>query len=119
VTGRAGCSLSAVPQLPGQACPARQAAPALAAPRDSRARVSPPNTHDQDAPPLPLPSIACRRRVVLVRHGQSTWNAEGRIQGSSNHSELTPKGRAQAETTRDMVSRRARVCVFGGGGHAD
>lgn len=56
-----------------------------------------------DAPPLPLPLIASRRRVVLVRHGQSTWNAEGRIQGSSNFSSLTPKGVAQAQTTHDMV----------------
>jgi hypothetical protein len=56
-----------------------------------------------DAPPLPLPPIAARRRVVLVRHGQSTWNAEGRIQGSSDWSRLTDKGVAQAETTRDMV----------------
>jgi hypothetical protein len=56
-----------------------------------------------DAPPLPLPPISERRRVVLVRHGQSTWNAEGRIQGSSDWSRLTDKGAAQAETTRDMV----------------
>lgn len=70
-----------------------------------------------DAPPLPLPRIARRRRVVLVRHGQSTWNAEGRIQGSSDFSELTPKGVGQAQITRDMVRPRApsrrgvRVCA--------
>eukprot|EP00882_Tetradesmus_deserticola_P014306 GHRQ01015211.1.p2 GENE.GHRQ01015211.1~~GHRQ01015211.1.p2 ORF type:complete len:117 (-),score=7.26 GHRQ01015211.1:148-498(-) len=58
----------------------------------------------KDLPPLPLPPIKTHRRVVLVRHGQSTWNAEGRIQGSSNFSCLTPKGIAQAETTRDMAS---------------
>ncbi|KAF6263231.1 phosphoglycerate mutase-like protein [Scenedesmus sp. NREL 46B-D3] len=57
----------------------------------------------KDLPPLPLPPIKTHRRVVLVRHGQSTWNAEGRIQGSSNFSCLTPKGIAQAETTRDML----------------
>lgn len=61
----------------------------------------------QDAPPLPLPSISGPKRVVLVRHGQSTWNAEGRIQGSSDFSELTPKGISQAEMTRDMVRTRA------------
>uniref|UniRef100_A0A803N028 2-carboxy-D-arabinitol-1-phosphatase n=1 Tax=Chenopodium quinoa TaxID=63459 RepID=A0A803N028_CHEQI len=43
------------------------------------------------------------KRVVLVRHGQSTWNAEGRIQGSSNFSVLTTKGEAQAETSRQML----------------
>lgn len=56
-----------------------------------------------DAAPLPLPALSRRKRVVLVRHGQSTWNAEGRIQGSSDFSTLTPKGAAQAATTRDMV----------------
>jgi hypothetical protein len=74
----------------------------------------------KDLPPLPLPAIKTRRRVVLVRHGQSTWNAEGRIQGSSNFSCLTPKGIAQAETTRDMASAVSGVstlkvfsdCVF-------
>lgn len=42
--------------------------------------------------------------MVLVRHGQSTWNAEGRIQGSSDASVLTPKGEAQAETCRQMLA---------------
>ena len=57
----------------------------------------------KDAPPLPLPGLKAPRRVVLVRHGQSTWNAEGRIQGSCNASELTDKGKSQAETTEDLV----------------
>lgn len=38
-----------------------------------------------------------------MRHGQSTWNEEGRIQGSSDFSILTSKGEAQAETTRKML----------------
>ncbi|KAH9618857.1 hypothetical protein KSS87_009463 [Heliosperma pusillum] len=50
-----------------------------------------------------FPAIKAAKRVVLVRHGQSTWNAEGRIQGSSNFSVLTPKGEAQAETSRQML----------------
>lgn len=57
----------------------------------------------RDLEPLSLPSVSSRKRVVLVRHGQSTWNAEGRIQGSSNHAILTSLGEAQAETTRQMV----------------
>lgn len=56
-----------------------------------------------DAPPLPLPPIKEARRVALVRHGQSTWNAEGRVQGSSNLSYLTKRGESQAETTRQLV----------------
>lgn len=51
----------------------------------------------------PFPTIKSAKRVVLVRHGQSTWNAEGRIQGSSNFSVLTQKGEAQAETSRQML----------------
>ncbi|KAJ7947944.1 putative Phosphoglycerate mutase [Quillaja saponaria] len=50
-----------------------------------------------------FPPIKVAKRVVLVRHGQSTWNAEGRIQGSSNFSVLTKKGEAQAETNRQML----------------
>ncbi|CAM6128707.1 unnamed protein product [Calypogeia fissa] len=43
------------------------------------------------------------KRVVLVRHGQSTWNESGRIQGSSDFSRLTTKGETQAETSRQML----------------
>ncbi|KAL3530423.1 hypothetical protein ACH5RR_009745 [Cinchona calisaya] len=50
-----------------------------------------------------LPPIKVAKRVVLVRHGQSSWNAEGRIQGSSDFSVLTQKGEAQAETSRQML----------------
>nr|XP_043608901.1 probable 2-carboxy-D-arabinitol-1-phosphatase [Erigeron canadensis] len=50
-----------------------------------------------------FPAIKVAKRVVLVRHGQSTWNAEGRIQGSSDFSILTKKGEAQAETSRQML----------------
>ncbi|KAJ6739370.1 BROAD-SPECIFICITY PHOSPHATASE YOR283W-RELATED [Salix koriyanagi] len=51
----------------------------------------------------PFPSIKEAKRVVLVRHGQSTWNEEGRIQGSSDFSVLTKKGEGQAETSRQML----------------
>ncbi|KAI4382268.1 hypothetical protein MLD38_008253 [Melastoma candidum] len=50
-----------------------------------------------------FPPIKAAKRVVLVRHGQSTWNAEGRIQGSSDFAVLTKKGEAQAETSRQML----------------
>ncbi|KAG6417305.1 hypothetical protein SASPL_119459 [Salvia splendens] len=52
---------------------------------------------------IPLPPVTAAKRVVLVRHGQSTWNAEGRIQGSSDFSVLTQKGESQAETSRLML----------------
>ncbi|KAF8403226.1 hypothetical protein HHK36_011326 [Tetracentron sinense] len=52
---------------------------------------------------IPFPPITAAKRVVLVRHGQSTWNEEGRIQGSSDFSFLTQKGESQAETSRQML----------------
>lgn len=54
--------------------------------------------------PILLPTISTHKRIVLVRHGQSTWNAEGRIQGSTNFAVLTKKGQDQAATTHEMVS---------------
>ena len=65
----------------------------------------------RDAPPLSLPPVKAPRRIVLVRHGQSTWNAEGRVQGSCNLSVLTEKGKSQAHTTKELVGRRdLRLC---------
>ncbi|CAM9636054.1 unnamed protein product, partial [Phaeothamnion confervicola] len=36
------------------------------------------------------------QRILLVRHGETTFNAEGRIQGSLDVSELNAIGRSQA-----------------------
>ena len=72
----------------------------------------------KDATPLPLPRLTESKRVVLVRHGQSTWNAEGRIQGSTDFAELTDKGRAQADTTRVTVSALCNTdCYLTAGPH--
>ncbi|QDZ17708.1 phosphoglycerate mutase [Chloropicon primus] len=64
------------------------------------------------ADPMPLPQIKQRKRVILVRHGQSTWNAEGRMQGSSNNSELTEKGREQAVTTKSLLENAKFEATF-------
>lgn len=40
-----------------------------------------------------------RTRVILVRHGRSTYNEQGRYQGSSDDSILTEKGRDDAYQT--------------------
>lgn len=64
----------------------------------------------QEADPLPLPTISTHKRIVLVRHGQSTWNAEGRIQGSTDFAVLTKKGQDQAATTHEMVCS-GHACV--------
>ncbi|MBE9190774.1 histidine phosphatase family protein [Gloeocapsopsis crepidinum LEGE 06123] len=44
-------------------------------------------------------------RVILVRHGQSTFNAEGRYQGRSNESVLTAKGYQSAYQTGVALQR--------------
>jgi broad specificity phosphatase PhoE len=46
-------------------------------------------------------------RLHLVRHGQSTWNTEGRVQGQAPDVPLTPAGRLQAEA----AARRLRGCA--------
>lgn len=38
-------------------------------------------------------------RVIILRHGQSTYNSQGRIQGRCDLSVLTDRGRADAELT--------------------
>jgi phosphoserine phosphatase len=43
-------------------------------------------------------------RVILVRHGQSSFNAEGRYQGSSDESVLTEFGRNTARQTGEFLS---------------
>lgn len=41
-------------------------------------------------------------RILLVRHGQSTWNAEGRWQGRADPP-LSPLGQAQARAAADAL----------------
>lgn len=43
--------------------------------------------------------------LYILRHGQTLWNAEHRIQGSLD-SPLTERGRAQARMQRDMLAER-------------
>ena len=43
-------------------------------------------------------------RVVLVRHGESTWNAQGRLQGQGG-AELSERGRRQADATAAYLCR--------------
>jgi probable phosphoglycerate mutase len=45
----------------------------------------------------------------LVRHGQSTWNAAGRVQGQAPHVPLTALGRRQAQAAaRELRASGAR-----------
>lgn len=47
---------------------------------------------------------ASETRVILVRHGQSTFNAQGRHQGSSDESMLTELGTYAARQTGEFLS---------------
>lgn len=42
-------------------------------------------------------------RLILVRHGESEWNAEGRIQGQASGNPLTAAGIAQASSAADSL----------------
>ena len=57
----------------------------------------------------PLPAHPAPTRLVLVRHGQSTWNREHRIQGQLDPP-LSTEGRRQAELLGARLARRS----FGG-----
>jgi broad specificity phosphatase PhoE len=41
--------------------------------------------------------------IWLMRHGESTWNASGLVQGQADGPVLTEAGRVQAETVADVV----------------
>jgi 2,3-bisphosphoglycerate-dependent phosphoglycerate mutase len=45
------------------------------------------------------------RQLHLVRHGQSTWNAEGRVQGQTRNVPLTAAGRQQARAAADVLRK--------------
>lgn len=51
-------------------------------------------------------------RVILVRHGESTYNAEGRHQGSSDASVLTAQGRVMAQQTGKFLSGLAIDALY-------
>ncbi|MBJ8346823.1 histidine phosphatase family protein [Antrihabitans sp. YC2-6] len=51
------------------------------------------------------------RRLVLLRHGQTDWNADDRMQGQLE-TELTDLGRTQAkEAARELAPRRPLVLI--------
>src|SRR5256885_12101092 len=46
--------------------------------------------------------FAVAKRILLVRHGESVWNAEGRWQGAANPP-LSDAGREQARALAEAV----------------
>ena len=45
-------------------------------------------------------------RYFIARHGQTVFNAAGRMQGTTDHTPLTRAGFAQAETMGEVLRRR-------------
>jgi probable phosphoglycerate mutase len=50
--------------------------------------------------------------LLLVRHGQSEWNAEGRMQGQTAHVPLTALGHEQAAAAAEQVAARRPGALF-------
>ena len=51
-------------------------------------------------------------RVILVRHGESTFNVEGRVQGHLDESSLTAKGLADARQVGEALTRIAFNAIY-------
>ncbi|KAJ8761548.1 hypothetical protein K2173_004324 [Erythroxylum novogranatense] len=63
--------------------------------------------YDFERATLPLLTeklLSSTKKVTLIRHGLSSWNEEGRVQGSSNLSILTETGVKQAERCRRALA---------------
>lgn len=58
----------------------------------------------------PPPALTLVRRLLLVRHGESTWNADGRWQGQADPP-LTDLGARQARAGATAVAALAPVLV--------
>jgi probable phosphoglycerate mutase len=77
--------------------------PAAGAPLDPAARPGPAQRPGRPAPPPLAVPKALAATVVLLRHGQSEWLAEGRFQGRADTS-LSPLGRRQASLAGDRLA---------------
>ncbi len=55
--------------------------------------------------------MAEARQVYLIRHGQTEWNEEGRIQGGKD-SPLTARGRRQAEAVAGSLKKNPPVFLY-------
>lgn len=51
-------------------------------------------------------------RIILVRHGETDWNLERRIQGGSSNPPLNERGREQAESLARRLEREKIQAVY-------
>lgn len=49
--------------------------------------------------------------IIMVRHGETEWNKEGRVQGQSD-SRLTPLGRAQAKQVAERLAMESIEVIY-------
>ena len=50
--------------------------------------------------------ISFRRRILFIRHGETDYNREGRLQGQQDHSAQSRKGREQASSQSGATLRK-------------
>lgn len=51
-------------------------------------------------------------RIILVRHGETDWNLERRIQGGSSNPPLNKRGREQAESLARKLEREDIQAIY-------
>ena len=51
-------------------------------------------------------------RIILVRHGETDWNKEKRIQGGSSNTPLNARGREQAESLALRLGREKIQAIY-------
>ena len=59
-----------------------------------------------------VPEMMHETSLLLLRHGESTFNARGLYQGCSDEAELTDKGRAATRATADLLKRTQFAAVY-------
>lgn len=64
-----------------------------------------------EPPDLPVPARPPPARLLLIRHGESTWNHQHRIQGQLDPP-LSEKGRRQAELLAHRLSARRSEAIY-------
>ena len=61
---------------------------------------------------VPMTPRAPKRAIWLVRHGETTWNAMGWVQGQIDGARLTRKGRRQARQVADALAPEPVSAVY-------
>ncbi len=51
-------------------------------------------------------------RIILIRHGETDWNLERRIQGGSSNPPLNAKGREQAESLAQRLEEEEIQAIY-------